>query len=249
MVKDGVPCIVIRVDQTGEHGIAMSLLPTNKARRTAARSGDRKWFFTNRPLDEEQYYIKGEYYAQYFHIFKRGDAMRIRTSGTGTGTRITTTRKGREALQNVITFCRSKDVDMEFYFPEYYWATTLGSDWFIPGADELRDFIRILGYGGFGEEYSKGVFNGHKGYRAAVSAFRESVQRLTEAGQGDCFADVNTDISVYYDIILSSTLAGNSHADDIGPLSLVKLSQEATGKEWWDMAHIATSAVCAMCEF
>ncbi len=37
-VKDGVPCIVINVDESGKHGLAMSLVPTPKALKFAKKN-------------------------------------------------------------------------------------------------------------------------------------------------------------------------------------------------------------------
>lgn len=44
-VKDVVPCIVINVDESGKHGLAMSLVPKPKALKAAKKTGEHKWFY------------------------------------------------------------------------------------------------------------------------------------------------------------------------------------------------------------
>ena len=247
-VKDGIPCIIVRTDRSGDHGLVMSLLPTVKARKAASKSGEQRWFFTHPRLSDADFEQQGNYYADYYDSMKSGESMRIRTSGVATGQRITTTQHGREATRNVAAFCAERGIDMETYFPEYHWAISLGQGWFIPGAGELKYFARLLGYDGLGDEYAKGIFKARKDYRAANDRFKASLHNLPP-DEAALFSEVETDIYLFYNILVSSTITFNRHADDIGPLSLVKLSQEATSREWWDMAHIAVSAVCAMSEF
>lgn len=58
---------------------------------------------------------------------------------------------GKENTQAILDFCIKNDISMQDWFPEYYWVTQLGKDWFIPGAHELElfglQFVDRLGAG------------------------------------------------------------------------------------------------------
>ena len=45
---------------------------------------------------------------------------------------------GQENQDNIEQYCREQGLLIEDYFPEFYWATLLGEDWFIPGKAELE---------------------------------------------------------------------------------------------------------------
>ena len=245
-VKDGVPCIVINVDESGEHGLAMSLRPTWKALKTAKKTGEYKWFYHSRKLKGKEAKLIAECRAEYYNRFK-SDTLRIRTSGVSTAVRTVTSISGRENMKNVIDYCDDKGISMEMYFNEYYWAQNLGEGWFIPGAEELEMFIRIFGYEAFGFKNAQGMRKYPKNLKAALNTYTSSLSNLTQDDL-QCFIDANApsdNVNIY-----SSTMVNDGKKSL--PLLLTPMIQKISAKHWFDMAPLFGRGLtyrCAVCEF
>lgn len=243
-VKDGVPCVIIDVDASGQHGLAMSLQPTFKAMKTAKKTGEYGWMYQYKKLKGKSIKQRNEYLAELFHRYQC-DTMRIRTSGMSTAEKSTTSRNGRENTNNLIAFCDEKGIAVEVYFPEYHWAQSIGKDWFIPGAEELELWVKTVGFESFGFKNAKGVGKYNKIIKVLYATFSQSLTALGD--NATLFA--NAMLPLYNVYIESSTLAqeGKSAAS----LYLLLWLQKATTKQWYDMSRSSAvpSYAYAVCEF
>lgn len=59
---------------------------------------------------------------------------------------------GEKNMAEIVKFCEEKGLSMQNYFPEHYWAKSLGDGWYIPGNKELELIAELL-MGGLGEKY------------------------------------------------------------------------------------------------
>ena len=70
---------------------------------------------------------------------------------------------GKENTQAILDYCLKNDVSMQDWFPEYYWVTQLGQDWFIPGVHELELIgLQFVDQLGAGVKYSTNGFSKEK---------------------------------------------------------------------------------------
>lgn len=70
---------------------------------------------------------------------------------------------GKENTQAILDYCIKNDVSMQDWFPEYYWVTQLGQDWFIPGVHELELIgLQFVDQLGAGVKYSTNGFSKEK---------------------------------------------------------------------------------------
>ena len=147
-VKDGVPCVVISVDKNGQHGLAMSLIPAAKAVKAAKKAKEHSWFFLPAKLKGADYSLRTQYRKEYYELYVCDSTM-VHGAFHKSVVRPTTSRSGKENLENVKAFCAERGIDMKKFFPAEAWALSLGEGWYIPGADELHEFISMFGYEGF----------------------------------------------------------------------------------------------------
>ncbi len=144
-VKDGIPCVIIDVDEDGKRGLVMSLVPTNKAFKAAKKAGDTKWFYNPPKIKGAAKKLQAEYICELFNQTKC-DTVEVRPGFSGAiswkaYTRMSTSLSGKENMKNVIDFCNEKDISMESYFPLFAWALSLGDGWYIPGVEEAKIYI------------------------------------------------------------------------------------------------------------
>ncbi len=155
-VKDGIPCTIIDIDESGKKGLIMTMVPKDDVWKKAVKSGDTKWFFVSKKLKGKEKKLCYEYIKEFYSQYKC-DTFRIWTSGFSHADRITTSHSGKENMKNVIDFCKDKDISMEKCFPTFAWAQSLGEGWYIPGIDELELYAKFLGYEGIGKQYALGL--------------------------------------------------------------------------------------------
>lgn len=170
MEIDGVPSIVIYVDASGEHGLVMSAIAPNslgeKETKLAAafsvqnRINAQKIFssdgwkeYKNRARDQygieradfEAAYMELptlDYYEYYGmigkKIFKEFEKKHLKNLAWQT------TEFGKENAKVIRNYCEENDVDMKTFFPDQYWAESLGDGWFIPGVAEIELYTQFL---------------------------------------------------------------------------------------------------------
>ena len=243
-VKDGVPCIIIDVDASGQHGLAMSLQPTYKAMKDAKKTGNWEWYCKPTKLKGKDKKLKTEYLSEFYNRYKC-DSIRIRTSGMSTAERPITSRSGRENMDNLMAFCDEKGIAMEVYFPEFHWAQTLGKDWFIPGADELELYVKLIGYNSFGFNNAIGAFKYAKTpmIQNAFTTYATTYNALEY--------QPNTSNATWFSLaaIASSTITKDGN--QATPLMLLKMYQKITMKYWYDLVKYYNTGYhpCAVCKF
>ena len=81
---------------------------------------------------------------------------------------------GEINMKAVLAFCENNNYDMEAYFPSYFWATTLGDKWFIPGAHEADLISKILTPGLGVALQADSVNKYHKNYLYKIGAYSYS---------------------------------------------------------------------------
>lgn len=141
---NSVPAFVFYLDQSGEHGLAMSapaLSPKQlkKADKYIQRGvltkelADRL-IFNNGTLDLENY--------------KKADMLK-RKSKEALFTDLISHLSG-DGKQNAIAineYCKNRNLSLKDNFPWEYWAQQLGDSWYIPGDNELTMFAEFYAGG------------------------------------------------------------------------------------------------------
>lgn len=179
MEIDGVPSIVIYVDATGEHGLVMSAVAPNslgeKETKFAAAFSpmnriNAQKIFSSKNWQEYKNMARDEYgieradfeaaymelptldYFDYYNYTmsksKKEFEKHLRNLAWQT------TEFGKENAKVIRNYCEENDVDMKTFFPDQYWAESLGDGWFIPGNAEIELYADFLGQP-IGFAYSK----------------------------------------------------------------------------------------------
>jgi len=144
-----VPGFVYYLDDSGEHGLVMSMpapFPGCRDMIEKAWTGDigkkeRKEFFTNHP---SLYFNNGFIQKNKLDTPKKRPAVYADLIP----------RLGVDGQANAIAikaYCAEKGFEMSDYFPWEYWAEQLGDGWFIPGKRELELFA-VFFCGGMDKE-------------------------------------------------------------------------------------------------
>ena len=177
MVKDNIPCLVVYVDSTGQHGLIMtpqalreqdiegwtkrtlSLLEDQKtfAQRYAKRQAHKRksrfrgsqeqidsiCAFTQQTVAAMEQMPRLPYHPEIHEraLQEHERAVAARCGGNGMSNR-----------EQISQYCAEQGILMATYFPEVYWASLLGGDWFIPGTEETTLMLKSL-RGGVGRQY------------------------------------------------------------------------------------------------
>lgn len=218
----GVPAFVFYTDQTGEHGLAMSIpafdaksiKKTDKLVKRGLITAEQATIFKNNPL--------GKYNSQGCGGKKSEELF------AGLIDRLTD--NGQINQEQIIAYCEEKSISLQEKFPMQYWAQNLGEGWFIPGDDELTEFAKFY-FGGLGRKHSLGIkFLHHAKDLCSNELIQESLYRM-----------------VYFGLFSSSC-----HHAGAGFRKLRCETVVLTGKnyfEFFDTATTNNSMVCAVHEF
>ncbi len=144
---DGHRSIVIEVDATGQHGIAMLLDRILTAEEIAA----------NKAKDDEEYAkIKAlpkadrkAHYAKLQAETRVADSIRVQHM-LAICDRLTD--NGEDNRKVFDKYCAENNVDVEKYFPEYASVHKLGEKWYLAGDAELAKVVAFV-CGGYGKAY------------------------------------------------------------------------------------------------
>ena len=132
---DGIPSIVVYVDQTGSHGMVMSYPAVSSEKQVKALL---KKNYIPRNLADR--YLKGD--IAYLLFQKKKDKKIVKdikaTVCAQTG------GDGKENARIIRDYCASSGITVEQYFEQQAWAEHLGSGWYIPGDNELTHIGRFL---------------------------------------------------------------------------------------------------------
>ncbi|MBQ6776932.1 MAG: hypothetical protein IJP52_01270 [Paludibacteraceae bacterium] len=177
MVKDNIPCLVVYVDSTGQHGLIMTPPALREQdfdgwkKRTLSLLEDQK-VFAQRYAKRQAHKRKSRFRGSQEQIDSICDLTRrvvtamekmprlpyhpeIRERQMQEREEAIVSRCGGQGIANreqISQYCAENGILMALYFPEIYWASLLGNDWFIPGTEETTLILGSL-YGGVGRQY------------------------------------------------------------------------------------------------
>lgn len=152
MEIDGIPSFVFYIDDTGKHGLVMSMPAV----------------YTDMLKQLDKYVKKGLIDKKQAELCKNGNTIDIKNyAKTGKlkpknkeklfeGLISKLGEKGEENAIAIETYCKERNISMQENFPWEYWASQLGNGWFIPGDEELKLFARYY-TGGIGKDHSLGI--------------------------------------------------------------------------------------------
>ena len=171
---DGVPAFVFYLDQTGEHGLAMSIPAFEAKGMKKADKLVKKELMTNEQAA----------------IFKNNPLRQFNSQGIG-GKKSKDvfvdlidrlTDKGKTNQEQIIAYCNENNISLNDIFPLQYWAKNLGEGWFIPGDQELTYFADFY-FGGLGKNNSLGIkFQYHAKDLCSNELIQESLFRMVFFG-------------------------------------------------------------------
>ncbi len=244
-VKDGIPCVIIDVDEDGKHGLVMSLIPTEKAMKAAKKvlkktGVNEKWFYVpNTAKNKVGDNPDKDYVAEFFN---RTKCEKYEIRGVYlVKERVTTSLSGKENMQNVIDFCNEQDISIETYFPEFAWALSLGEGWYIPGINELKLHVKRFGFNTIGHDETHKIQSA-KEMKAERNIFNASLENIDNK---DLFTEVIIKELLWYPI-RSSTFASGDKDGDFGGLATL-FYNPGLGAARVEMSFGAGN-VCAVCE-
>lgn len=206
-VKDGIPCIIIYVDETSRSGLVMTTIPKPKALKAAksvGNSDNNKWFYLYPESKKGERKLTSEYLKE-LYTYTKCDTYEVRTSRFTSADKLLTSLSGKENMKNVIDYCNEKNISMETFFPWFAWAQSLGPDWYIPGVEELNLYVRMFGFEAIGKDYKQGIFEVGKKDKELWKVFNNSIENT---GEKELYDDVITKTFPFSrNCIFSSTLS------------------------------------------
>lgn len=217
-----VPAFVFYLDETGQHGLAMSIpaydaksvKKTDKLVKRGLMTTEQATIFKNNPL--------GKFNSQGSGGKKSEELF------TGLIDRLTD--NGHTNQEQIIAYCEENNISLQERFPMQYWAKNLGEGWFIPGDNELTEFAKFY-FGGLGKKHSLGIkFQYHAKDLCSNELIQESLFRI-----------------VFYGLFSSSC-----HHANAGFRKLRCETTQLAGKFWLELFDYSTAnnaMVCAVHEF
>lgn len=185
---NGVPAFVFSIDQTGEHGLAMTI-PRNNHAFGLSKYSKRMIKVIDKMSEEGK--LSSEKVTQlkeYFNsqgtaiVFKKDKELRpFYTELVGR-----LSDNGKVNAEQVDAFCKEKGISLKDFFPTFYAAKEQGEGWFLPGEKELKDFA-VFYVGGLGKDNGLGAFKWAK--QPKIKSDNELVQEaLTWITRGQLYS-------------------------------------------------------------
>lgn len=174
MEIDGVQAFVFYVDQSGEHGLVMSMpaLTPKKVKKIDKIVKDGL-------LTEAQADVISKSYV--LDIGSYDDAGMLKTKSKRalfTDLIKSLSDNGEQNAIAITNYCKEKNISMKDNFPWEYWASQLGNGWFMPGDAELSLYAQFY-CGGLGRKNGLGIKFVTKG-RAKELSGDERVQNALQ---------------------------------------------------------------------
>lgn len=133
---------VFYIDDTGEHGIAIS----GECKFTVKNAEERKKKARKLGLNHDQIYDDNSLPRPTEEISKK-DLIKVYKEIIPN-----LSDDGEKNMTAITEYCEKQGISMQNYFPEHYWAKSLGEGWYIPGTKELELLAKLI-IGGTGEKY------------------------------------------------------------------------------------------------
>ena len=149
---DSVPAFIFYIDNTGKHGLAMSMPAV----------------YSDMLKKIDKYVKKGLIDKRQAELSKKGNVIDIKNYEESGMLKPKNkqklfenlipklTEKGEENAAIIEAYCKEQNILMQEHFPWEYWASQLGQGWFIPGDYELTLFAQFYS-GGIGKDYHMGI--------------------------------------------------------------------------------------------
>lgn len=161
MEVDGIPSIVIYVDQTGQHGMVMSATTFSEENRKSMEKmlNSKKWKKKKEKLKNKLGIIIPDFEAAYLEMptLQYEDFVENTLELDYSGLKGLTSEYGKENARILADYCADNQLDIEKYFPDQAWANSLGEGWYIPGNAELELYAAFLGKE-IGEAHKESIF-------------------------------------------------------------------------------------------
>lgn len=157
---DGVPSIVVWVDSTGEHGLRMSpqadfyenyYYKHDKKIMDIVEKQESKGKKLSKFMqkDSQESKMRWQSVNQYNEVseWQKNHAIEIHKTKKSIDVSPllnSNSEMGEINMKAILQFCEDNNYDMQTYFPAFYWATTIGDKWFIPGSYEVELISKII---------------------------------------------------------------------------------------------------------
>lgn len=240
IVIDEIPCFILYLDDSGEHGLAITSparfahkkeaiigkKAIKKAKETAAAAG----------FDLDSLMCADKMLISYIQTKRPAGAINYNPSIPEEVIPLLTDN-GKENQEAIVEYCNEKGLSLQEKFPYQYWAAQLGEGWFIPGDRELQMVAQIT-HGGIGKKKNR-----MKEILAANKEVAEKAKSAKTAGDAPIvLSPFNFDMWGF----ISST---SKFAKD-GFRQMI-LYKNGTMKSWFEFVddHSADFMVCAIHEF
>lgn len=160
---NGVPAFVFSIDQTGEHGLAMTIPRNNHTFGLSKYSKRMTKVIDNMSEEGKLSSEEVAHLKEYFNsqgtaiVFKKDKELRpLYTELVGR-----LSDNGKVNAKQVNAFCEEKGISMKDFFPTFYAAKEQGEGWFLPGDKELEE-LAVFYLGGLGKSNGLGALKWSK---------------------------------------------------------------------------------------
>lgn len=148
--KDEVKAVVFYVDESGEHGLAITLardLTKGEIKKAQLEAKAKMKAMTK----EEKLQMKAQKKSAVADLKQLNE----RAKGYYLDLESRTTVEGKKNAQIIKQYCAEKGIDMKTFFPNHCWAESLGEGWFIPGEKEAALYADYISFGVGEPSYKK----------------------------------------------------------------------------------------------
>ncbi len=145
MLVDGIPAVVISIDETGQHGLVCSSIAlSNYGLELTTEQVMEDYGISEDEAKDKVLSNLNTPVLMYMDKDDKQEKKAIKDLATSNSI------YGKENAEQIRTYCETNDIDMATYFPEQYWAMQMGDGWFIPGVYELEQYAAFLRNGKYG---------------------------------------------------------------------------------------------------
>lgn len=241
--KDEVKAVVIRVDETGEHGLMMSLTGPYMLQKfydeALAAAGD----LPDDPKAKKKVLSKvSNSSAKDFKAYIKTHFVKLAPHYRALSTQLD--GDGRHNAEVIREYCRNNNLDLQEMFPAQYWAENLGEGWFIPGDNELEDWSYVIGNGLGKKLYKGGIVVSPKFYKPFNDLKKEIYSR-------EGFQSAVLPMKIW-----SSSVSMGKKEVDRNCFRDNSANTQFSEHYWYELAPLpddffisGTAADCAVCEF
>ena len=229
----GVQAFVFYLDETGQHGLAMSM----PALSPKQLKGIDKYVKKSLMTETQAEFLRNGNISLDLDAYKKAGKLKKEAKKALFEELIPSlSDKGKKNALAIATYCETKGFSMKDDFPWEYWASQLGDGWYIPGDAELERFAEFF-CGGLNKQNGIGAVKWASQYKNLTSD--ERVQH-----------------ALGY-IGMTGLMSSTAKFADSGFRTLHKVSTTMPSKAWYELLdnligkdkEMAGVKTCAVCEF